>query len=233
MLSTVKTTVFRSKVSKSFAFSAHKKKPLDPIPHHVFQGQVDTSDFSMKELWHYWMAHFGDKILNETSRKKLAVGFPSLLFLKNKSEIIHNNCITCDLGKFHKQPIYATTRPPAAAINHTLHSDYSGRIAVPGVNGARLYRLIIDEYSRYVHIYLHKGSAGGGDAMISHILREEALLTQPVLFLRMDNGRELNNPAFISWAKNKNPRIELEFTVPYTPSEDGIAERAIALSLRQ
>ena len=77
-----------------------------------------------------------------------------------------------------------------------------------------------------MHIYLHKGSAGGGDAMISHILREEALLTQPVLFLRMDNGRELNNPAFISWAKNKNPRIELEFTMPYTPSEDGIAERA-------
>ena len=67
---------------KSFAFSARKKKLLDPIPNHVSQGLVDSSDFSEKELWHHRMAHFGDKILNETSRKKLAIGFPSLLFLK-------------------------------------------------------------------------------------------------------------------------------------------------------
>ena len=216
----------RSVLGKSFCFSARKKKPLNPIPNHVFQGQVDASDFSEKQLWHHRMAHFGDKILEETSRKKLASGFPSLLFIKNKNEIIKNSCISCDLGKFHKQPIYSTKRPPAPEVNHTLHSDYSGRIAVPGVTGARLYRLIIDEYSRFVHIYLHQSSAGGGDEMISHILREEALLHKPVLFLRMDNGRELNNAAFIKWAKNKTPSIKLEFTVPYTPSEDGIAERA-------
>ena len=209
------------------------------IPDHIYESQVPLEDVSIDWLWHNRGCHLNDYIIHTTANKQLAIGIPEFNELKkindkakrDNEKPLHkfqtcklDRCIICDVGKLVKQHIGSSTRTPASRVLERLWSDWSGKIPVRSIRGYNYWMLICDDKSRKYHIYFSKTPSAGPEIMQRHITREEHLLDKKVLFLRMDN-LELTTNDFKDWAVNQHiPSIELEYTCPYTPEEDGLSE---------
>ena len=59
----------------------------------------------------------------------------------------------------------------------------------------------------------------------AYVARAETELERKVKYIRLDGAGEFHSDAMTTWAKDKG--IQLEYTTPYTPEQNGIAERGM------
>jgi transposase InsO family protein len=83
--------------------------------------------------------------------------------------------------------------------------------------------MFIDDFSRYTTIYFLKKKS----EVLTHfkqyfnlVIRQHDL---PIQVLRSDNGGEYNSCAFEAFCKDEG--IQQQFTVSYTPQQNGVSER--------
>lgn len=133
------------------------------------------------------------------------------------------NCDACYTGKATKgtKPKTATNR--ANKPGERFHTDICGPITPTSNNGHRYLLTFTDDYSRYVTVFFLQTKAEAFEKFhnLDSVVYNQ--FGRHIKYLRSDNGTEFKNSSFTDYCKLYG--IHQEFTVTYTPSQNGVAER--------
>ena len=169
------------------------------------------------DLWHRRLGHLGKQQMREVASKELARG----MTISKNDEL--SFCESCIEGKLHRKPFKCVGGIRSTRKLQCVHSDVCGPMPTESLGQKRYFVLFTDDYSRCCQVYFmrHKSE-------VLHKFKEfEALATNEsglsISTLRTDNGGEYVSKEFEEFLKSKGIRHEL--TVPYSPAQNGVAER--------
>ncbi|GKE37987.1 retrovirus-related pol polyprotein from transposon TNT 1-94, partial [Tanacetum coccineum] len=91
------------------------------------------------------------------------------------------------------------------------------------VNHEKYTLVIIDEYLRYIWVYFLRKKSRAAEMIMSFIKMVENQNDVKAKQIRTDNGTEFKNSELESFCDEKG--ISQNFTSPYTPEQNGVAER--------
>ena len=168
------------------------------------------------EIWHRRLGHLNFRALASIS--KIVKGLPNLN--SDHSSI----CKGCALGKNTKHS-FPNSVHKSKNILELIHTDLCGPMSVPSLNGCQFYVIFIDDYSRRTWIYFLKTKESS--EVLSKFKEFKALVEnqsgQKIKTLRSDNGGEFTSDIFKNFCISVG--IKREYSVPYNPQQNGIAER--------
>ncbi|GJR70441.1 retrovirus-related pol polyprotein from transposon TNT 1-94 [Tanacetum coccineum] len=150
---------------------------------------------SVNWLWHKRLSHLNFKSINKLAKQNKVLGLPSLVYSKDKP------CSACEKGK-HKRASFKTKQNfSIRKCLHLLYMDLFGHVSPMPINHEKYTLVIVDEHSRMVE--------NQNDVKVKQI--------------RTDNGTEFRNTELESFCDEKG--ISQNFSSPYTPEQNGVAER--------
>lgn len=159
-------------------------------------------------LWHDRLGHVNFRKLHHMSNLNL---IPSI----DKNV---NKCNTCMLTKITRMPFPKIER--TSEILNLIHSDLCDFHSTPTRGGKSYYVTFIDDYSRFCYVYLLNHKHEALDKFKIFKAEVENTCETTIKRLRTDRGGEYYDPTFF-----ENVGIVHEVTAPYTPQQNGIAER--------
>lgn len=184
------------------------KLSTSPSPLTCFSSQVSST------LCHQRLGHPNNQVLMQVISSKQPLTTPT--------SATSSFCSSCQLGKRSKLPFSkssCTTHSPLELI----HFDLWGSSPAASISGFKYCIIFIDDWSPFSWLYpLHNKS----DAL--HALKNfktyvENLLDKKIKTLQCDNGGEYTSLAFKTFLSNHG--IFQWFSCPYTPKQNGLAER--------
>ena len=119
---------------------------------------------------------------------------------------------------FSKSATHSTTY-----AGEYTHTDVWGPARFAATNGARYYMTFIDDYSRHCTIKLLSKKSEAFEMVKGYLAFIERHLGFLPKAIRADNGGEYVNNDLKSWLNQRG--ILLDPTAPYSPQQNGIAER--------
>ena len=167
------------------------------------------------KLWHRRLGHRNFDDLELIRRNKIVDGIE--IFGKNNEA-----CENCFKGKFAKLK-FEKSESKTNGILELIHSDVCGPLNIETPGEKRYILTLIDDYSHYVTIYLLKNKSEVSEKIIHFVELNKNKFDKIVKTLRSDNGGEyISHDLKNYFTKNG---IKHEFTCPYTPEQNGKAER--------
>lgn len=131
-------------------------------------------------------------------------------------------CEACQYGKQHRLP-FKNTSTKKLSPGELIHSDVCGPMSTESIGGSKYFVSFKDDYSGYRVVYYIKHKADVFDKLKEFTILIENKFQRSVKTLRVDNGKEYNNERTLRYLRGKG--ISLETTAPYTPEQNGRAER--------
>ncbi|GJT86463.1 retrovirus-related pol polyprotein from transposon TNT 1-94 [Tanacetum coccineum] len=172
---------------------------------------------SVNWLWHKRLSHLNFKNINKLAKQNKVLGLPLLVYSKDKP------CSACEKGK-HKRASFKTKQNfSIRKCLHLLHMDLFGPVSPMSINHEKYTLVIVDEYSRYTWVHFLKKKSHAAEMIMSFIRMVEKQNDVKVKHIRTDNGTEFRNSKLESFCNEKG--ISQNFSSPYTPKQNGIAER--------
>jgi hypothetical protein len=188
--------------------------PANPVGHHR------TPSTAELYLEHLRKGHVNfDRVKSFLIAQKQATGNEA----KAIRDIAPPVCEACELAKHHRTAFtkhMVGTR--AVEDNYRIHMDIKV-VNQQSIGGAKYFAVFIDDKSRYGYVSILKQKSDLLDAFIELKNKIERQHDKPIKKLRCDNAGENTSDEFI--AALKSCGIEYELTMPYTPQQDGVAER--------
>ncbi|CAI7933035.1 unnamed protein product [Closterium sp. NIES-54] len=133
------------------------------------------------------------------------------------------SCPTCLETKFTKFPFSNGTGPAKAPLA-LVHMDVVGPTRAPSLSGSRYFLTIVDDHTRVVWMYPLKTKGEVAMAVLKEWMpRAQRESGHKMKVIRTDNGGEFIGADFEAVLKKKG--IQHQFTVPYNPQQNGVAER--------
>ena len=167
-------------------------------------------------LWHKRYGHCDLRKLSILSSKGLVEDIPKL---QVQTEI----CECCQLGKMKRKPFPINQANRASEKLQLVHSDVCGPMKVPSLNNNKFFLLFIDDQTRYGWIYFLNNKSEVFGLFKKFKALVEAQSKKKIKVLRTDNGGEYNSTEFKYFCETQG--IVHQFTVPYSPQQNGVAER--------
>uniref|UniRef100_A0A0A9YFM0 Retrovirus-related Pol polyprotein from transposon TNT 1-94 n=1 Tax=Lygus hesperus TaxID=30085 RepID=A0A0A9YFM0_LYGHE len=167
-------------------------------------------------LWHRRLGH-----LNRVSLNLLKDGLATGVTFRSVNT---QACVACLEGKQTRLPYKKSKSKRAGEVLELLHSDLCGPMPDSSWSGARYIFTILDDCSRKLFVYFLKTKDEVTPVFQEFQIMVENETGKSVKVLRTDNGGEYVNSRFEAYLKSKGIRHQL--TVPYTPEQNGAAERA-------
>ncbi|KAJ8736960.1 hypothetical protein PYW07_000231 [Mythimna separata] len=166
----------------------------------------NKSDDALSNIWHRRLGHLNRK----------GLGIMNL-------PISEKVCSPCIEGKATRAPFKPTLKPRSRRVAELLHSDIAGPTKNCGLNGEKYFMTVIDDYSHFCVVYplVHKSEAT--EKLINYIIKLENETGNKVKRIRCDNGGEYTANRLKNFCNDKG--INIEYTLPYTPQQNGVAER--------
>lgn len=177
---------------------------------------VNHCDEAIK--WHNRFGHVNFNCLKDMISKNSVRGI-NIKSLPNSLE-----CVSCAKGKICVKPFPQMTENRSKDLLQLIHSDICGPMNVSSNGGSRYFVTFIDDFSRYVAIYFLKSKDEVFEAFKNFKTEAEKQTGKKIKCLRTDNGREYLSNIFESFLRENG--IKRQLTVPYTPQQNGLAERA-------
>ncbi|KAI7703162.1 hypothetical protein KC353_g14273 [Hortaea werneckii] len=167
------------------------------------------------DVWHRRMGHLG-----YDSVKRLTELSDGLKLTDAKQQTPY--CESCSLSK--SQKIYRTSDDcRAKGVFELIHSDIVGPVTPTGYDGSRYYVSFVDDCTRLSRVYVLKEKS----QLMSRLkdFYQWCLAQRGVRIkrIRSDNGKEYDNGPLKAWMADKG--IQWEPSVPYSPEQNGLAER--------
>uniref|UniRef100_A0ACD5Z493 Uncharacterized protein n=1 Tax=Avena sativa TaxID=4498 RepID=A0ACD5Z493_AVESA len=171
-----------------------------------------TGNCSESYLWHLRLGHISK------NRIKRLINF-GILNIKWED---YGICEACIMGKMTRSPF-----PKAERSNEQLaivHSDICGEFSTPTLGGQKVYFItFIDDYSRYGYVYLLRQKSEGFEMFKTFKAEVENQLNKKIKILRTDRGGEYTSGILDDFCKEHG--IVHQYTLAYTPQQNGVAER--------
>lgn len=182
------------------------------------QSESASSDLKRndEELWHRRLGH-----LNRKSMRLLKDGMADGIQFKGNGK----TCITCIKGKQTRTPFSRNmVGSRAKKTMELVHSDLCGPMSVSSHGGARYLFMITDDFSRksFGYFLKHKNEAFAKFKEWKTFAENET--GNRLQAIRTDNGTEYLNNEFTNFLKVHG--IKHQKSAPYTPEQNGVAERA-------
>ena len=119
--------------------------------------------------------------------------------------------------------MFKTSTHTSKYILDYVNSDLWGPSRKPSLGGARYMLTIIDDYSRKIWPYFLKDKSEVFSTFKEWKVMIEDQTEKKVKMLRTNNGKEFYSKKFNAYCKSEG--IVRHYTVPYTPQQNGVAER--------
>ena len=132
-------------------------------------------------------------------------------------------CETCIQAKQTRNEFSESVLPRSSRILELIHSDVCGPFPVATYDNKIYYVSFIDDYSHFCCIFLLKHKYEIFEKFKEYWAMTSSLFGTKIYRLRCDNGREYIGSNFINFCKANG--IQMEYTVPYTPQQNGVSER--------
>lgn len=145
------------------------------------------------------------------------VGIPS--YFEPRSFHFYEHCL---YGK-QKRVSFPSSATKSKGILHLIHSDVFGYLPVPSLGKSRYYVSFIDDFSRYTWIYFLKRKVEVFDKFQEFKSLVENQNRKKIKVLSSDNGGEYCSNKFDDFCKKCG--IARKKTIPFTPQQNGFAER--------
>nr|GEU73841.1 putative zinc finger, CCHC-type [Tanacetum cinerariifolium] len=175
---------------------------------------------SSSRLWHKRLGHISKDRMQRLIKE-------AILHRLDFSDF--NQCVECIKGKFVKTVKKRSTR--SKHLLEIIHTDICG----PFINDIGVHKYFItfiDDYSRYTYVYLVKEKSESLDIFKIFKAKVENQVNRKIKIVRSDRGGEYYGkhsdlgqsprPFAINCQENG---IVNQFTIPYTPKQNGVAER--------
>lgn len=207
---------------------------LDVVPN------SESSEISLSatlSVWHQRLGHVSQNAIKSMAKNNVVNG------LQLTSNLVLP-CSGCILGKSHRSTIPKVSQSRSSRLLELIHSDLMGPFEEKTLGGSRYLITFIDDFSKWtvaytmktkseaLHYFKHyKSLAEVHNAHKIHNLQistiqqasDDYLNDSRLKILRSDNGGEYLSSEFKRFLAEEGVRHEL--TVPYTPQQNGVAER--------
>ena len=163
------------------------------------------------DLWHARLGRQGKNYINNV--------------LKNHNINFSAKDYFCEGCIFGKQTRFSFEESIKRATNigDLVHSDVCGPMEVESVGGSKFFVIFKDDYSKYRVIYPISSKSTVIEKFKDFCAKLKKETGKSVVRLRTDNGTEYVNKFFSDFMNCNN--IINETSVPYTPEQNGRAER--------
>ena len=172
-------------------------------------------------LWHQRLGHISRERLSRLVKNEV---LPSLDFND------FGTCVKCLKGKMTSVNKKGATR--SSNLLELIHTDISGPYSITGITGHNSFITYIDDYSRYMYLYLIKEKSESLTTFKDYKTEVEKQLDRQIKVVRSDRGGEYYGRhtnvgqapgPFYEFCKAQG--IVNQYTMPGTPQQNGVAER--------
>lgn len=167
--------------------------------------------------WHRKLGHRDIQAIHELERQELASG------IGVKHCGVKLNCETCLQGKMARSSFPKSSRKKSKAVLDLVHSDLCGPMNTVTPGGRRYFLTFIDDFSRYSTVYLLREKSETFEALKDFVQQMKTQFGRPPKIVRSDQGGEYRGNEVKKFLKSEG--ILQQFTVAYTPQQNGVAER--------
>jgi len=159
-------------------------------------------------LWHGRLGHANFHSLKQLSEKAMVAGVPAI---SHPEEV----CDACLAGKQTRMTFPKVAQWRATKLLELLHIDLCGPITPATAGGNKYFMLIVDDYSRYMSIFMLKSKDEASSAFALFKREVENCTGEHIKTVRSDRGGEFLAASFRSVCEQGG--IKRQFTAPYTP----------------
>jgi hypothetical protein len=131
-------------------------------------------------------------------------------------------CKGCTLGKMHRKK-FPTSSTVTSRVGELIHGDLCGPLETISLGRSRYFLVLRDDYSNYRKIYFLESKDKVKNHIKYYLMRIKQETGNSVNILRTDNGGEFVNHEMKQILEEEG--IKHETTIPYTPQQNGKAER--------
>lgn len=187
------------------------------VVEHAKQSVGDCHTQLCRHLWHRRFGHRDTDAVNKVIKDKLGSGMR--VTDCGREEV----CETCLAGKMARKPFPSVVDRKAKQILDIIHTDLCGPFSTATPSGNRYFLSLIDDYSRFVVIYLLKEKSEAKEKVKDFVYFCQNYFGRKPKVIRADGGGEyVNNDLNNFYAKEG---IVPQFTTAYSPQSNGVAER--------
>ncbi|KAF1318635.1 Integrase catalytic core protein, partial [Globisporangium splendens] len=153
--------------------------------------------------------------------RTMADGLPAI----TNDDAVEEICEGCCMGKMAADnfPRHPANKVKTQRVLELVHTDVMGPMQTKTPGGCLYAIVFVDDYSRHVSVYFMKKKSEALDKFKIFKSELENLTDCKIKRLRSDNGGEYTSKRFVDYLVGFG--IKHEKTVPYTPQQNGMAER--------
>lgn len=166
-------------------------------------------------LWHLRYGHLNVNGLRLLKKKEMVLGLPEI----NELEF----CEGCVYGKQCRGSFPVGKSWRASDCLELVHADLCGPMKTESLGGSRYFLLFTDDFSRMSWVYFLKMKSEAFENFRKFKVMVEKQSGKILKCLRTDRGGEFTSREFVDFCDENGIRREL--TAPYTPEQNGVAER--------
>ncbi|CAL5340443.1 unnamed protein product [Camellia sinensis] len=167
------------------------------------------------KLWHLRYGHLNIKGLKLLKEKGMVFGLPKI----GSIEL----CEGCIYGKQTRKSFPVGKAWRASTCLELIHADLCGPMQTKSFGGSRYFLLFTDDYSRMSWVYFLENKSEAFEKFKHFKAKVEKQSGFCIKVLRTDRGGEFLSKDFDLFCEENG--IQRELTTPYTPEQNGVAER--------
>ncbi|GJY86548.1 retrovirus-related pol polyprotein from transposon TNT 1-94 [Tanacetum coccineum] len=198
-------------VGKGYAVDAMFKLNVMVVKNDINKMNSSAYLIESSNVWHGRLGH-----VNFNSMRRL-IKFNSIPNFRIDSKYKCETCVEAKLTRTSFKSVKRTTEPL-----DMIHTDICDLKSLPTKGGNKYFITFIDDCTKYCYVYLLKSKDEAIDKFVLYKTEVENQLGKKIKVVRSDRGGEYVAPFAELCAKHG---IRHEFTAPYSPQQNGIAER--------
>ncbi|XP_033145473.1 uncharacterized protein LOC103839411 isoform X1 [Brassica rapa] len=177
---------------------------------------MSASEQGKMETWHKRLGHVGDKRLQQMQDKDLVKGLP-------KFKVKKEACEACRLGKQSRKSFPKESQTKTREKLEIVHTDVCGPMQHQSVDGSRYFLLFLDDHTHMCWVYFMKQKSETFSLFKKFKAMVEKQSDCTIKTLRSDGGGEFTSREFNRFCEEEG--INKQVTLPYSPQQNGAAER--------
>ncbi|GJV77094.1 pol polyprotein [Tanacetum coccineum] len=198
-------------VGKGYAFNGMFNLNVKVVINEINKMNSSAYLIESSNVWHGRLGH-----VNFNSMRRL-IKFNSIPNFHIDSKYKCETCVEAKLTRSSLKSVKRKTKPL-----DMIHTDICDLKSLPTKGGNKYFITFIDDCTKYCYVYLLKSKDEAIDKFVLYKTEVENQLGRKIKVVRSDRGGEYVSPFTKICAKHGNRH---EFTTPYSPQQNGIAER--------